>query len=132
MTRGKFRQVTASDGGPVSVRLYACTIDKAPYARHGKTYVCLDVSRAVGDLDLLHKVDAFVESQAHPDFSPVSGTRVIAKMPAGVTYETEDGDPGPRLSLTETDVVDVELVPGAFGKFGYCWLVRRVKPHVTK
>lgn len=129
VTRGKFRQLVTSDGLPVVATLYACVVDKAPYLKNGKTYVCLDTSGAVGDLDLVRKVDAFVDSQAKPDFSPVWGSRLVVKMPATLTYATDNGEAGPPFVMNAADVVDVEVTPGAFGKFGYCWLMRRVKPH---
>lgn len=132
VTRGKFRQVTTSSGDPVSVKLYRCAVDEPPHDRNGKRYVALDVTEALGDLDLLRKVDAFIDAAAKPDFTPLLGPVVIVKMPLNATYETEDGDPGPAFMLQRGDAVDVELCPGAFGSFGYCWLMRRVKPHVQK
>lgn len=129
VTRGKFRQLVTSDGGPVLVKLYRCTVDKAPYAKNSKTYVTFDITEALGNTDILQKVDAFITVEARPAFTPLWGPLVVVKMPLTATYENEQGDPTQPFFLNRGDVVDIELSPGAFGKFGYCWLLKRVKPH---
>lgn len=133
VTRGKFKQIVSAQGAPVLVKLYGCGIDKPPYLKNGKTYLSLDISEAAGQLDLLHRVDELVHRHAKPRFSPVWGMLLIAKMNTGgggvrTMYETAEGDPGTAFPMPKGAAVDVELAPGAFGEFGYCWLVRRVKP----
>ena len=135
MKRGRFSQIVSAPGAPVLVKLYGCAVDKPPYVKNGKTYVSLDISEATGQLELLHRVDDLVHRHAKPQFSPVWGMLLIAKMNIGgvpTKYETAEGDPGPAFPMPKGAAVDVELAPGAFGGFGYCWLVRRVKPSGVK
>lgn len=135
--RGRLHQVVAAaaDGSqaPVQVALYGCVVMTPPHAagRGNKTYMTLRLDDATGDLDRLRQVDDFVARRAAPDFSPLmaGGTRLVVKVPAaGVGYECERGDPTGPWTPGAEDVVDVVLAPGAFGAFGYCWLLRRIKP----
>lgn len=133
VTRGKLRQIATAGGDPVDVTLYACVVTRAPYVKGGKTYAGLDASAAAGDLDLLRRVDEFVRRQANPAFSPVApGGKLVVKLAPGLRYENGDGDAALPWNVTEGAVVDVVLRPGAFGDFGYCLLLRRVKPHVER
>ena len=125
------RQIVTARGDPVDIKLYAVTVAKVPYPRNGKTYVGLDVGSALGDVDVLSAVDEFVAKAARPTFSPVQGARVLAKM-VHTKYETDAGAPGFEFPLQEGMLLDVVLRPGAFGEFGYCLLVHRVKPHAPK
>lgn len=127
VTRGKFRQLVSSQGTPVLVKLYRCAVHTPPYAKNGKTYASFDISGASGQLEVLRQVDDMVHHHAKPAFSPVWGTRLVVKM-NDTKFETPLGDPGPRFELAKGSLVDVELSPGAFGDFGYCWLLKRVKP----
>jgi hypothetical protein len=132
VTRGRFRQlVAATTGDPVDVTLYNCVVDKAPHARGGKTYLALDIGDAVGDVDLLRSADAFIHGLARPAFSPLVEPLLIVKMPEGMSYELEDGSRSLEgaYPLARGRAIDVVLRHGAFGDFGYCVLVRRVKPH---
>jgi hypothetical protein len=136
VTRGRFRQlVSAATGATPSVALYNCTVDEPPYERGGKTYVSLDIEDAVGDVDLLREIDAFVDSAAKPAFSPLAtASLLIVKVPAhGVRYDAEDGsrDLDGAFQLRRGQAVDVVVRPGAFGAFGYCFLLQRVKPHAV-
>ena len=131
VSRGKFRQVALRNGGHVDATIYNCVVDKAPYQRGTKTYVVFDLSDAVGDLDLLRHVDDFIRTQATPDYSPLSLPLLVAKM-VNTTYADADGLPCEPFFLNRGDAVDVVLRPGAFGQFGYCMLLQRVKPHATR
>lgn len=132
VTRGTFRQVVnASDGTPVDLKLFRCVVDKAPYVRGAKTYVALDLIDALGDLDVLRALDEFIERSVTPEFSPLRPPLVIVKVPRDVSYEDAEGAPGPPLDLKRGDEIDVMLRPGAFGAFGYCLLLTRVKPHAV-
>lgn len=133
-TRGRYRQVVnAADGRAPEAALFRCTVDEAPYERGGKTYLPLDVGDAAGDMDVLRAVDAFIASQARPAYSPVaSAPLLVVKVLATTRYDDEVGNPAavpwtPRRGQE----VDVLLRPGAFGDFGYCLLLRRIKPHAT-
>lgn len=127
VSRGKLSQLTTSSGEPVDMRIYGCVVTKGPYVRNNKRYMRLNLDGAVGDTDVLKAVDDHVRKVAASAFSPV-GDDVIVKM-ARTAYETEDANPGFRFEPEPGLVVDVELRPGAFGKFGYCLLLRRIKPH---
>lgn len=130
VARGRFRQLVGPDGGPVVVKLYGCVVDAEPYVRRGKTYMTLDAGDAVGDTELLRAADDLIFRQARPAFTPVQTPLLYVKLPPDARHETADGDPAPDpLDLRRGDAVDVCLQPGAFGAFGYCLLLRRVKPH---
>lgn len=131
VTRGRLRQLeNPRGGGAPEARLYACEVLKPPYDRGGKTYVQLALG--LGDVDVLRRIDDLIHQQARPAFSPLStagdGLRVVAKLPGTARFEDVAGDPCPRWQLHAGQRVDVVLEPGAFGDFGYCLLVRRIKP----
>lgn len=133
VARGRFRQLVGADGGAVVLKLYGCIVDAEPYVRGGKTYMTLDVGDALGDTDLLRQVDELIYRQARPAFTPVQTPLLYVKLPPGVHYETADGGPAFEApNLRRGDVVDVCLQPGAFGPFGYCLLLRRLKPHAAR
>lgn len=129
VTRGRLRQISRADGGPVDVELYGCHVHRAPHVSGGKTYMTLNLDRAGGDTRVLAEVDDFVRRQAAPAFSPLlAGGHLVVKLPAGVAYETAAGEPAAPWGILTNAAVDVVVRPGAFGDFGYCWLLRRVKP----
>lgn len=134
VVRGKLRQIAASDGSPVDVRLYGCMVVQPPHVKNGKKYARFDVSDAVGDVDVLSAVDGFVARHVSAgSFSPLrDGGQLVVKVPADLRYENDSADPTDPWTMTAGQVVDVELRPGAFGDFGYCWLLRRVKPAAKK
>ena len=128
--RGRLRHVVdAHDRQPVHVTVYRCTVAKAPHEVGGKTYVWLDVSDCLGDMQRLRDVDEYIRREASPRFSPVTKDLVIAKLTRATSYATDDGTPAWKLDVVQGDVVDVVLQPGAFGAFGYCVLVSKLKPH---
>lgn len=131
VSRGKFRQVALRDGRPAEATLYNCMVDKAPYQRGTKTYAVLDLSDAIGDLDVLRRIDEFIDATAKPEFSPLSFPLAVIKL-ASTAYADADGLPCEPFFLKRGDAVDVVLRPGAFGTFGYCLLLHRVKPHAVK
>lgn len=136
VTRGRLRQVVdARDRQPVHVTLYRCKVTKAPHTIRGKTYVWLDVSGCVGkDPDCarrLQDVDAYIRREASPRFSPVTESMVIAKLTRATQYAADDGTAAWKVDVSLGDLVDVVLQPGAFGSFGYCMLVHKLKPHAT-
>lgn len=128
--RGTLSQVADRDGRSVDVALYGCMVVVAPREKAGKVYVTLDLTACRGDVAALHAVDEFVRAQpSRPRFSPLAQQRLVVKVPGdGVAYETPDGRPVAPWPLLTNAVVDVVVRPGAFGAFGYCWLLRRVKP----
>ena len=130
-TRGRFRQVVlAADGRPLDAALYRCAVDEAPYERGGKTYLALDVGDAGGDMDLLRACDDFICAQARPAYSPVaSAPLLVVKVLATTRYEDAAGAASPPWTPRRCQEVDVVLRPGAFGDFGYCLLLGRIKPH---
>lgn len=130
--RGRFRQF---EGDP-EARLYGCRVSKPPYLKNGKVYCGLDLEDARGDFGVLQKVDAHVAAAAGGEgYSPVTfgggpggrPTGVLVKL-ANVKWENVDGDPAAPWQLLTNARVDVVLRPGAYGAFGYCWLLHRVKP----
>lgn len=129
--RGKFRQVVrAQDGQPPEVALYNCLVDQEPRLRGDKTYLSLDAGDAVGDVDLLNTIDQHICRAAKPAYSPVAAMPLlVVKVLASTRFEDEEGNPAPSWALTRHQAVDVVLRPGAFGDFGYCLLLQRVKPH---
>lgn len=129
--RGKFRQVVrARDGQPPDVALYNCSVDQEPRLRGDKTYVSLDAGDAVGDVDLLKTIDQHIYRAARPAFSPVATMPLlVVKVLATTRFEDEQGDQAGPWALRRGQAVDVVLRPGAFGEFGYCLLLQRVKPH---
>lgn len=126
--RGRLRQV-ARDGAPVDVALYNCVVDQEPRQRGDKVYLSLDAGDAVGDTDLLRRVDEHIYRAARPAFSPVALPLLTVKVLATTRYEDEAGHAAPSWTPRRGQVVDVVLRPGAFGDFGYCLLLQRVKPH---
>lgn len=132
VVRGKLRQIAGAGGAPVDVRLYGCRVVKPPHPKNGKTYAWLDWSQAGGDVDALRAVDQFVAHQATggaAGFSPLrDGGVLVVKVPPDMRYEDAAADPTDPWPIEAGVLVDVELRPGAFGGFGYCWLLRRVKP----
>jgi len=135
VSRGKLRQLATAGGGPVEARLYACRVAKAPYDKNGKTYLVLDLAAALGDLDVLRAVDDHVRRVAGARFSPLldGGAQLVVKVPPGgaVKYENDDGNPAAAWRIEDDAYVDAVVRPGAFGDFGYCWLLHRVKPHAA-
>jgi hypothetical protein len=130
--RGKFRQlVDAQTGETPQVKLYRARVTKTVAA--DKPYITLDLGMLEdqrSDAAGLADVDAFIHKLAEPRFSPLSAKTVIVKMPPkDVRWENENGDPALPWPVELHAVVDVILKPGAFGEFGYCWLVHRIKPH---
>ena len=135
VTRGRLQHLVVGGGQqPPEARLYGCRVRRAPYEKNGKTYVVLGVQDALGDLDVLHRVDDFVRRQHPGSYSPIllETGAVIAKLTSATKYENEDGDPAAPWHVRQDAAVDVVLRPGAFGSFGYCWLVHRLKPHALK
>jgi hypothetical protein len=133
VTRGRFRQVVdAGSRQPVDIVLYGCKVTKAPHTANGKTYVWLDVAECVGDVQRLRDVDVFIKREASPRFSPVTERMVIAKLTRATQYATDDGAAAWKIDAALGDLVDVVLQPGAFGGFGYCMLVNKLKPHATR
>lgn len=129
VTRGRMRQVAGPGGRAVEAALYGCQVVRAPHDKSGKTYMTLDIGSCVGDLDVLRQVDDFVKKHAAPNFSPLlPGGHLVVKVPAGVKYENAAGNPAAHWPVLTNSVIDVVLRPGAFGDFGYCWLVQRLKP----
>ena len=130
VTRGRLRQVCGPGGAAVEARLYGCQVLRAPHASNGKTYMTLDISGSSGDADILKRVDDFVRSNSAAEFSPLmaGGRQLVVKVPPGVQYETADGQPAAAWPVLTNAMVDVVVRPGAFGDFGYCWLLSRVKP----
>lgn len=130
-SRGTFRQVVrAQDGQPPEVALYNCAVDQEARERGGKTYVSLDAGDAVGDLDLLKTIDQHIDRAARPAYSPVAAMPLlVVKVLATTRFEDEEGRQAPAWPLRRGQAVDVVLRPGAFGEFGYCLLLHRVKPH---
>ncbi len=131
VVRGKFRQLTRANGDPVEATLHGCEVRRSPYAENGKTYAVVGLAEASGDVDALRKVDSFVRASAAPAYSPLSGDALTIKVPdRGVSWETEDGHAAldGAFALPAGHRVDVVLRLGAYGSFGYCWLVRRIKP----
>ena len=129
VARGRLLQVAGPDGEPVDVRLYACQVIKPPYEAGGKTYAVLDASAAAGDLDRLRALNDFVRAQARPRFSPVRPDGALVVKLDRPKWETAAGTPGFAFPLDVGSLVDVVLRPGAFGGFGWCLLVHRLKPH---
>lgn len=127
VSRGKMRQIEGHDGRAVEAALYGCQVARAPHDKAGKTYMTLDISACAGDLDTLRQVDAFVQRAARPAFSPLTEGQLIVKVPPGA--ELEDGLADAVLTNA---LIDIVVAPGAFGAFGYCWLLRRAKPHRLK
>lgn len=130
VTRGKFRQVVGPGGGPVEAALHLCQVVSPPAAKNGKTYMTLDISECLGDVDLVKRVDAWIDKHASPRFSPLlpGHARLVVKLPPGVRFENVTGDPAAPWPILANAVIDVVIRPGAFGEFGYCWLLQRVKP----
>lgn len=112
--------------------LYNCVIDDEPRQRGGKTYVSLDIAEAVGDTDVLRACDQFIWSQARPAYSPAaSAPLIVAKVLGTTRYENDLGNPAAAWPLRRGQTVDVVLRPGAFGDFGYCLLLHRIKPRAN-
>lgn len=128
IVRGRYHHVVRSPNQPILARVYGCTVDKAPYTKNGKTYVSFDTTHAVGDLGTIRDVDNFVYRQARISFSPVwTGCGLlIVKIPPTARFLSAAGSVS-LFELHRGDVVDIEVEPGAYGSFGYCWLLRRIK-----
>lgn len=131
VVRGKFRQLVATDTGQApEVCLYNCAVDQEPRRRGDKVYVSLDAGDAVGDIEMLKTIDDFICRTAKPAFSPVATLPLlVVKVQPATKYEDELGHPSVSWPMRRGQAVDVVLRPGAFGDFGYCLLLHRVKPH---
>lgn len=132
VSRGKFRQVVdAQTDETPEIKLYRARIAKTVAA--DKPYLTLDLGileTPRSNVQKLMDVDAFIGRLASPRFSPLAAETVIVKVPPkGVRWENENGDPALPWPVELGAVVDVILKPGAFGEFGYCWLLHRIKPH---
>ena len=136
--RGRFHTLTLSDGTtPVRAELYGCTV--VSESTNGRNaFLTLDLSNATArsdaGIDVLRRVDARIRREANPRFSPLrqdaDGNRVIAKVDDGnLRFETWDGAFAVPFEFRIGMRVDAVLRLGAFGTFGYCWLMERVKPH---
>lgn len=124
--RGKFHQFKV----PVTVKLFDCRVVRLK----GSTYLVLDASMADDDAkaELLRAHD-FIQRHSSPEFSPLKYAResdawdaVVVKMARDVSWETPKGPTDP-WKLSPGDAVDVVVSPGAFGKFGWCLNVKRIK-----
>ncbi len=133
VVRGKLRRL-ARHGRDVDIALYACQVTRPPYVKHGKTYMELDVSAAAGDLDILRAADRDIQNTTRPAFSPYNAERsaLLVKLLKTTIYQNDRGVPGAKFMPAHGDLIDVILTPGAFGEFGYCVLVKRIKPHALK
>jgi len=129
VSRGKLSQITCKDR-PVDAALYGCMVVRAPEAKvGGKVYMTIDVSQCGGDMDVVRAVDDFIQRRAQPRFSPLLPTgQLVVKVPAGVKYENSEGMPAAPWTVLTNALVDIVVRPGAFGDFGYCWLLQRIKP----
>ncbi len=137
--RGKFNTLVQRDGSAVTAELYNCIVQREPAGPSagkppGKTYATLDLTYARGaGIGVLRNVDARIRKEAAPEFSPLRpDDSLVVKVPAnGVSYETREGLPSPPFAMSRGQSVDVVLKLGAYGSFGYCWLVHRIKPHLA-
>lgn len=129
--RGKFSTLVTNAGDPVRAELYGCTVHREPHLSGGKTYATLDLTHATGPgVRVLADVDARIRRETAPDFSPLAGSFLVVKF-AQTKYETVDGHAGYEFPLERGRGVDAVLKLGAFGSFGYCWTVERVKPRAV-
>lgn len=140
--RGTLCQLANADGTAIDAALYGCRVIKPPYDRNGKTYMELDVTGCSGDMHLVAAVNDFIRATARASFSPLRVRRpstpgapdatqtLIVKLTRATKYETAAAVPGFAFTPGVGDAVDVVVGPGAFGQFGYCVLVKRMKPHL--
>lgn len=132
--RGRFDTLTLADGTPVRAELYGCVVTRETRNARNR-FVTLDLTnatpRAKQGIDVLRRVDERVRREAAPRFSPLSAAdnTVITKAGDDVRFETWDGAFAVPFEFRNGMRVDVVLRLGAFGRFGYCWLLERVKPH---
>lgn len=135
--RGKFSTLVNRDGTPVIAELYKCVLSNDPHPARGDTsgkmYATLDLTFARGaGIGVLHSVSQRIDKEAAPEFSPLRPDKtLVVKFPAGgaVRHETREGGADAPFTPVAGQAVDVVLRLGAFGSFGYCWLVSRIKPH---
>lgn len=129
--RGKFRQVVdESSGETPTVKLYGLRIAKVPSLQKPYATFDLGLMEDRSESKSLRDIDAFIERAASPRFCPLTAQTIIVKLPPkGIWWENVNGDPALPWPMELHAVVDVVLKPGAFGEFGYCWLLHRIKPH---
>jgi hypothetical protein len=131
--RGKFDTLVNRNGTAVTAELYKCVLANDPHLSSGKTYATLDLTYARGaGLGVLQNVSHRIDVLAAPEFSPLRPDKtLVVKFPAGgaTRHETRDGAAAAPFTPVAGQAVDVVLRLGAFGSFGYCWLVSRIKPH---
>lgn len=136
--RGKFSTLVNRDGSPVTAELYKCVLSNDPHPARGdtsgKTYATLDLTFARGaGIGVLQNVSTRITREAAPEFSPLRPDKtLVVKFPAAagrVRHETREGAADAPFVPVAGQAVDVVLRLGAFGSFGYCWLVSRIKPH---
>lgn len=128
--RGTLRQLVRRDGAPVEATVYGCVVLKAPHVRDGKTYVWLDLGAAAGAVDVVREACETARRESGASFSPLAGDALIAKL-SRTRYADARGYECAPFQPAEGDRVDAVLRPGAFGAFGMCVLVARLKPHAT-
>ena len=133
--RGTFDHIFNADGSDVVCRVYRALLQSA-FVKNGKTYVVLDTTRAIGDTLLVCHVDEFVR-QRHPRAYRAATRDSMVVKAHDTAWLDEDGDPLPPTAPRDFGVfkdtyVDVVVTPGAFGSFGYCWLLDAIKPHRSR
>lgn len=125
--RGRYEQVAYADKSKVCAELDGCVVKKAFVSTDGKRYAKFDMSRAIGDKQLLLAVQDHIREAANPRFSPLrfAWEDVTVKL-MGTKWEIGD-QPAAAWELREGDVVNLVLTPGAFGSFGWCLIATHVK-----
>lgn len=128
---GTFRQlaVPGTGGTCPEATLFCCRVVKGQYEKNGKTYAVLSLESAAGDVDMVARIDRFILKHAKPAYTPLAGHMLTVKLPGDLKYADEASDPCPPWTLEQDAYVDVVVRPGAFGDFGYCFLIQRIKPH---
>lgn len=125
--RGRYDQVAFADKSKVSAKLDGCVVKKAFVSNDGKRYAKFDMSRAIGDKQLLLGVQEHIKQAVNPRFSPLrfAWEDVTVKLMA---TKWEIGDqPAAAWELREGDVVDLVVSPGAFASFGWCLIATHVR-----
>ena len=135
--RGKFMQLATPDGGPVEVKLFGCVVVSSKYSSgkdssgkdsSGKDYAKLDLSAAQGREDLVRVAEFIDATKPKPRFSPLRFGlgNVVVKFGPGTKWETAIAAIS-EFYLEPGSLVDVVVSPGAFGDFGWCVNVKRIK-----
>lgn len=133
--RGKFYQFASAP----HVKVFGAVVVKDMYESAGKRYLKVNLQECTRQSYVRHEltnIDRAIDKAVNPRFSPVRYAEehdwgeVVLKVLDSCSWEDAAGPAKPFWPV-EHDVVDVVVAPGAFGDFGWCLNVVKIKRSAT-